>query len=115
MKNEFQAPHVVNLSIPDKGTLYAAYMPWLKQGGLFFASRGKHRLHEDVLLSLDLMGGAEKLTVAGRVIWITPRGSSGKRSSGIGVQFAAEDNGETQKKIETFLAGMDTSRRTHTM
>lgn len=115
MKNEFKAPHVVNLSIPDKGTLHAAYMPWVKHGGLFFASRAQHRLHEQVLLSLDLMNGAEKLTVTGQVVWITPRGSSGKRAAGIGVQFAAEDEGNTQAKIETLLAGIDTSRRTHTM
>jgi type IV pilus assembly protein PilZ len=115
MKNEFKAPHVVNLSIPDKATLHAAYMPWVKQGGLFFASRGQHRFHEQVLLSLDLMNGAEKLTVTGQVVWITPRGASGKRAAGIGVQFSAEDEGNARTKIETLLAGVDSNRRTHTM
>lgn len=115
MKNEFKAPHVVNLSIPDKQTLHAAYMPWLKQGGLFFASRAKHRLHEQVLLSLDLLKGSEKITVSAEVVWVTPRGSSGKRTPGIGVRFADEDGGETQKKIETLLAGLNVATRTHTM
>lgn len=115
MKNEFQAPHVVNLSIPDKATLHAAYMPWLKRGGLFFASRGQHQLREEVLLSLTLLDGAQKLTVTGQVAWISPRGSSGKRAAGIGVHFSEEDAGESQTKIETLLAGMDTRARTHTM
>ena len=114
MKNEFQAPHVVNLSIPDKATLYASYMPWLNRGGLFFATKGKHRLRDEVLLSLVLMGN-EKLTISGQVVWITSRGSSGKRAAGIGVQFADEDGGKVQSKIETLIAGMEAKSRTHTM
>ena len=114
MKNEFQAPHVVNLSIPDKNTLYAAYMPWLKHGGLFFASRADHKLHQEVLLSIDLLNGNEKFTVTGQVVWITPRGA-GKRAAGIGVQFASKDEGVVRNKIDAILAGVDTSRRTHTM
>jgi len=114
MKNEFQAPHVVNLSIPDKATLYASYMPWLNRGGLFFATKGKHRLRDEVLLSLDLMG-QEKLTIAGQVVWVTSRRSSGKPAAGIGVQFAEEDGGQVQNKIEALIAGMDTLTRTHTM
>lgn len=115
MKNEFKAPHVVNLSIPDKEVLYATYMPWLKKGGLFFTTRNTHQLNDAVLLSLDLLGGAEKVTVSGQVVWITPRGSSGKRSAGIGVQFTGNEGGDIQGRIESMLAGSDSRRRTHTM
>jgi hypothetical protein len=48
------------------------------------------------------MGEDEKLPVAGRVIWLTPKGAQGKRTAGIGVQFSDQDRGQTQKKIETY-------------
>jgi len=49
------------------------------------------------------------------VVWLTPRGAQGKRQQGIGVQFSTQDGGETQKKIETYLAGVAVDRPTHTM
>ena len=59
---------------------------------------------------------AERLPVAGKVIWITPKGAQNKRSQGIGVQFSEQDGGETQKKIESALAGgVDSDRPTYTM
>ncbi len=46
----------------------------------------------------------EKLPVAGRVIWMTPKGAqNGKRTAGIGVQFSEQDRGNTQRKIECYL------------
>ena len=54
--------------------------------------------------------------VAGRVIWVTPKGAQGKRTAGIGVQFSDQDGGSTQKKIENYLAGaLGGDKPTHTM
>jgi type IV pilus assembly protein PilZ len=65
---------------------------------------------------LNLMGEEEKLPVAGRVIWMTPKGAQGKRTAGIGVQFSDQDRGNTQKKIENYLAGaLGGDKPTHTM
>ena len=62
------------------------------------------------------MDSAERLPVAGKVVWVTPRAAQGKRTQGIGVQFSSQDNGSTQSKIETLLAGaLDSDRPTHTM
>ena len=36
---------------------------------------------------------------------MTPKGAQGKRTAGIGVQFSEQDRGNTQKKIENYLAG----------
>jgi len=56
------------------------------------------------------------MPLAGRVVWITPAGATGKRREGIGVQFSQQDGGDTQKKIETYLAGaLDADQPTHTM
>jgi type IV pilus assembly protein PilZ len=54
--------------------------------------------------------------VAGKIVWITPRGSQGNKAAGIGVQFSDQDGGNTRTKIETFLAGaLQADRPTHTM
>ena len=64
---------------------------------------------------LNLMDEAEKLPVAGKVVWITPKGAQGNRAAGIGVQFNA-DSDMANKKIENYLAGTITSDRpTHTL
>ena len=63
-----------------------------------------------------LMGEEEKIPVAGTVIWMTPKGAQGKRTTGIGVQFSDQDQGNTQKKIENYLAGaLGGDKPTHTM
>ena len=65
---------------------------------------------------LNLMDEEEKIPVAGHVIWMTPKGAQDKRMAGIGVQFSDQDNGETQKKIDNYLAGaLSGDKATHTM
>ena len=108
-------PHVVNLAIKDKQALYSAYMPFVTNGGLFLPTKEPYALGEEVFMVVDLMGGQEKLAVAGKVVWVTPKGASGQRISGVGVQFSADNKGDAQKKIETLLAGSQNTRRTHTM
>ena len=107
---------ILTLTIKDKSALYVAYMPFVKNGGLFIPTNKSYTVGDEVFILLTLMDQAERLPVAGRVIWVTPRGAQGKRTAGIGVQFSAQDGGETQRKIETYLAGaLSADRRTHTM
>ena len=96
-------PGLLTLTIKDKSALYLAYMPFVKNGGLFIPTNSNYRLGDEVFMLLNLMGEDEKLPVAGRVIWLTPKGAQGKRTAGIGVQFSDQDRGQTQKKIETYL------------
>jgi type IV pilus assembly protein PilZ len=64
---------------------------------------------------LSLMDEPEKIPVAGKVVWVTPKGAQGNRAAGIGVQFSDQDN-TAINKIETYLAGMLSSDKpTHTM
>ena len=109
------APSMLTLNIKDKSALYISYMPFIKNGGLFIPTNKQYKLGDEVFILLTLMEGAERLPVAGKVVWLTPRAAQGKRQQGIGVQFSPQDNGETQKKIEMFLAGLPTDRPTHTM
>src|SRR5262245_2726067 len=109
-------PGLLTLTIKDKSALYLAYMPFVKNGGLFIPTNSSYRLGDEVFMLLNLMGEDEKLPVAGRVIWLTPKGAQGKRTAGIGVQFSEQDRGATQKKIESYLAGaLGGDKATHTM
>ena len=97
-------PGLLTLTIKDKSALYLAYMPFVRNGGLFIPTNSNYRL------------GDEKLPVAGRVIWVTPKGAQSRRTAGIGVQFSEQDRGQTQKRIENYLAGaLSGDKSTHTM
>ena len=69
--------------------------------------------HQSMLL--NLMDEPEKIPVAGKVVWVTPKGAQGARAAGIGVQFNDQDD-VARSKIETYLAGaLQSDRHTHTM
>ena len=68
-------PGLLTLTIKDKSALYLAYMPFVKNGGLFIPTNSNYRLGDEVFMLLNLMGEDEKLPVAGRVIWVTPKGA----------------------------------------
>ncbi|MBJ2350179.1 MULTISPECIES: PilZ domain-containing protein [Pseudomonas] len=106
---------ILSLTIKDKSVLYAAYMPFIKNGGLFIPTNKNYRLGDEVFMLLSLMDEAEKIPVAGKVIWITPKGAQGNRAAGVGVQFNEGDN-SARNQIETHLAGsLKSDRPTHTM
>lgn len=107
---------ILSLTIKDKSALYAAYMPFIRGGGLFIPTKKNYRLGEEVFMLLTLMDDAEKIPVAGKIVWITPTGAQGNRAAGIGVQFSSQDDGAARNKIEGYLAGaLDSDRPTHTM
>ena len=109
-------PGILTLNIKDKSALYVAYMPFVKNGGLFIPTNKEYRLGDEVFILLTLMDSAERLPVAGKVVWVTPKGAQGKRAQGIGVQFSSQDQGGTLRKIEAQLAGaLGADRPTHTM
>lgn len=106
---------ILSLTIKDKAVLYAAYMPFVKNGGLFIPTSKSYSLGDEVFMLLNLMDEPEKIPVAGKVVWVTPKGAQGNRAAGVGVQFSEQDD-TAVKKIETYLAGsLDSDRPTHTM
>lgn len=110
------ASRQLELTFEDAGALYLAYMPFVRNGGLFTATNGQYELGDELLMSLGLMGEPEQLVVPCRVVWITPEGTQGQQPVGIGVQFDASDRGETRKRIEDCLgAASRGDRATHTM
>ncbi|WP_369986065.1 PilZ domain-containing protein [Thalassolituus sp.] len=106
---------ILSLTIKDKSVLYAAYMPFIKNGGLFIPTSKQYQLGDEVFMLLKLMDEPEKIPVAGKVVWVTPKGAQGNKVAGIGVQFNDEDD-IARNKIETYLAGaIKSDRMTHTM
>jgi type IV pilus assembly protein PilZ len=108
---------ILSLAVKDKAQLYAAYMPYLKHGGIFVPTPKRYFLGDEVFLLMTLPESSERLPVAGKVVWVTPTGAQGNRVAGVGVQFADTPEGETVKgRIETLLAGaLGADKPTHTM
>ena len=107
---------ILSLSIKEKSSLFAAYMPFVKNGGLFIPTTREYRLGEEVFMLLNLMDEPDRIPISGQVVWITPRGASASRTPGIGVQFNDLDEGETRNKMETLLGpALQADRPTHTM
>lgn len=106
---------ILSLTIKDKAILYSAYMPFIKHGGLFIPTSKDYKLGDEVFLLLNLMDEADKIPVAGKVVWVTPKGAQGNRQAGVGVQFSDQDD-TARRTIENYLAGsLESDRPTHTM
>lgn len=110
-------PSVVSLNIGSKSALYAAYMPFVKNGGLFVPTNREYALGDEVFLLLTLMNDPAKLPIAGSIVWVTPEGAQGNKTQGVGVQFSADESGQSvRRKIESILGGhLNSSRVTHTI
>ncbi|GGD39631.1 PilZ domain-containing protein [Pseudoxanthomonas indica] len=108
---------ILSLAVKDKAALYNAYMPYMKNGGIFVPTPKRYFLGDEVFLLLTLPESSERLPVAGKVVWVTPVGAQGARAAGIGVQFPESSDGEAIKnRIETLLAGtLSADKPTHTM
>lgn len=107
---------ILSLSIKDKAALDNAFMPFVRNGGIFVPTKKAYKLGEEVFMLLTLLDDKERIPVAGRVVWITPQGAQGNRTPGVGVQLNDQDNGATRNRIEGLLAGMLLSERaTQTM
>ena len=108
---------ILSLAVKDKAALYGAYMPFVKNGGVFVPTPKRYFLGDEVFLLLTLPDSSERLPVAGKVVWVPPLGAQGNPQAGIGVQLAEGADGEAiRNKIETLLAGTSTSDKpTQTM
>lgn len=113
-------PEVIR--IEGKKALYASYMAFLKNGGLFLPHRVDKNLGDSVnfgLTYVDDDGTEETIQFVGKVIWKTPHGAQGGRAPGIGIQFGkleGKENNYMQLKMESFLGEkLKTDDATYTM
>lgn len=110
-------PSVLSLAIKEKSALYAAYMPFLINGGIFVPTNKSYKILDEIYLILSLMDDSSKYPIAGKVAWITPAGANSSKAQGIGVHFPADESGQRVKqRIEELLgAALGSSRTTHTL
>lgn len=110
-------PSVLSLAIKEKAALYAAYMPFLKNGGMFVPTNKPYKIGDEIYLILSLMDDPNKYPIAGKVAWITPPGANNNKAQGIGVHFPADETGQRARlRIEEILgAALRSSRATHTL
>ncbi len=110
-------PTVIQLSIKEKGALYAAYIPFFTEGGIFVPSAREYKLGMDVYVLLTLPDDPQRYPIAGKVAWITPAGVTGSRTQGVGIRFPADDKAKQLKAhIEEILgAHLASDRPTQTI
>ena len=110
-------PTVLSLAIKEKAALYAAYMPFLKNGGMFVPTQKTYKLGDEIYLIMALMDDPNKYPIAGKVAWITPPGAHNNKAQGIGVHFPDDESGQRARlRIEEILgAALRSSRATHTL
>jgi type IV pilus assembly protein PilZ len=97
--------------------MYAAYMPFLKNGGIFVPTSKQYRIGDEIYLILSLMDDPNKYPLAGKVAWITPAGANNNKTQGIGLQFPEDESGlRVKQRIEEILgAALRSTRATHTL
>ncbi len=90
-------PSVVQLAIKEKAALYAAYIPLLKEGGLFIPTAREYKLGDDIYVLLTLPDDIQRYPVAGKVPWLTPARAAGNRNQGVGVRFPDDEKSRVLK------------------
>lgn len=110
-------PSVLSLAIKEKAALYAAYMPFLKHGGMFVPTVKPYKIGDEIYLILALMDDPNKYPIAGKVAWITPPSAAHNKAQGIGLHFPDDETGQrVRARIEEILgAALRSSRATHTL
>lgn len=102
----------MQLNIKEKAALYAAYIPFFEEGGIFVPTAREYKLGDDVYVLLTLPDDPQRYPVAGRVAWVTPVRAAGNRTQGVGIQFPKDEKSRQLKyKIEEVLGTALASER----
>jgi type IV pilus assembly protein PilZ len=105
-------PSVIQLSIKEKGALYAAYISIFTDGGVFIPSSREHRLGDHIYVLITLLDDPQRYPIAGTVAWITPARASGNRTQGVGIKFPRDEKSAQLKlRIEEILGSSLRSER----
>jgi type IV pilus assembly protein PilZ len=108
---------VIQLSIKEKGALYAAYIPLFADGGIFIPSTRSHRLGDTIYVLITLLDDKQRYPIAGTVAWITPARASGNRTQGVGLKFPKDEkSAQLKSRIEKILGeALQSDRPTQTV
>ena len=94
--------NVLPLTIPNKTSLHAAYMPFLKGGGLFVPTQNNYAFGDEVIVITSIVYLAKKIAIPGKVVWISPQGASNSKQ-GVGVRFFGPTKIKIKMALESIL------------
>ncbi|MGD0961458.1 MAG: pilus assembly protein PilZ, partial [Methylomonas sp.] len=63
MSENYARQGILSLTIKEKSALYSAYMPFVKNGGLFIPTKRDYEIGEEVFLLLSLLEETERLPI----------------------------------------------------
>lgn len=108
---------MLSVAIADAAMLHAAAMPFILGGGLFLPTTESYRLGDEVFVLLRLPGEDAATPVAGKVVWVTPKGARRGCPAGIGLQLQEADDDLRQRLNEGLAAGASVfgEQETYTM
>ncbi|MCK5717725.1 MAG: PilZ domain-containing protein [Thiomargarita sp.] len=107
---------MLSLKIKNLQRLYATYLPFIKDGGLFIETEKPYKLGDDVFVTLSLLEDGATYPIAAKVVWINFEGAQGGRPQGIGVSLSGPKKEIVRSKIENALATkLQSTQRTFTM
>ena len=101
---------ILAVEIEDEDALYNHYMSFVQGGAIFVPTKKSYKLGDDVFFLLSIYLRGEPVPLTGKVVWITPRGATGQKREGIGVQLS-DDQLELRNQIEQALTGTVHSRK----
>lgn len=101
---------ILKLDLSDRSRLYDAWMGFVKGGGLFIPTEREYSLGEEAFVRVDMPDDSSK-AIAGKVVWMSPRGVVRPRRQGIGIQISKSDRGEFRRQAEALLAGALTAEK----
>lgn len=97
--------NVLPLTIKNKSSLHASYMPFVKGGGLFVPTPSKYDFHDEVIVVTTITYLDKKIAIPGKVVWISPdSGASGQQ--GVGVRFFGPTKMKVKLAIESILGDL---------
>lgn len=102
--------HAQEISFNNEREIFQAYMPFLKNGGLFIATVEPYELGDEITLEVTLPDSLESSQVKGVICWQTPIGAQNGTPCGIGISFVEDpDNLKSQieKNIGRLLSSSD--------
>ena len=95
---------VIQISIPDRKTLQACYMPAISGGGLFVCTDKKVSLGDEVFVLANLPGQSQKIPLTGKVVCISYK-QMGDKPQGFAMQLSGEKGNYYKNEAEKLLAG----------
>ncbi|RJS95098.1 hypothetical protein [Salinisphaera sp. Q1T1-3] len=91
----------VQIEIEEIASLEAAFMPFIRNGGLFIDQSQLGDAHYEFGAALPLVlhvrATGERIAMTTRVVWLAP--TRGQRRTGIGIQFSETEGPDIRRRV----------------